>query len=154
MTLDKCPVVRIGTLTGCPLCRGSHPLCRLKNPTVYFILQNRSVHCTPAHYYREIFRIGTLTGGPLCRESHPLCRLKNPTVVYMITCRLSFCKTRKYNVRLPIILERGCSSMYRKKERLDTSYAKEPFLAFLKAILVSIIFWSVLSQTCRWSRHA
>ena len=26
--------------------------------------------------------------------------------------------------------------MYRKKERLDKSYAKEPLLAFLKAILV------------------
>ena len=59
---------------------------------------------------REILRIGTLTGGPLCRESHPLCRLKNPTVVYMITCRFSFCKTGVYNVRLLIILERGCSS--------------------------------------------
>ena len=31
MTLDKCIVLRIGTLTGCPLCRESHPLCRLKN---------------------------------------------------------------------------------------------------------------------------
>ena len=34
MTLDKCIVLRIGTLTGCPLCRESHPLCRLKNPIV------------------------------------------------------------------------------------------------------------------------
>ena len=34
MTLDKCIVLRIGTLTGWPLCRESHPLCRLKNPTV------------------------------------------------------------------------------------------------------------------------
>ena len=34
MTLDKCIVLQIGTLTGCPLCRESHPLCRLKNPTV------------------------------------------------------------------------------------------------------------------------
>ena len=34
MKLDKCIVLRIGTLTGCPLCRESHPLCRLKNPTV------------------------------------------------------------------------------------------------------------------------
>ena len=49
-------------------------------------------------------------------ESHPLCRLKNPTVVYMITCRLSSCKTGVYNVHLLIILERGCSSMYRKKK--------------------------------------
>ena len=79
-----------------------------------------------------------LTEAPLCRESHPLCRLKNPTVVYMITCRLSFCKTGVYNVCLLRILERGCSSMYRKKERLDKSYAKEPLLAFLKAILVNI----------------
>ena len=63
-----------------------------------------------------ILQIGTLTGGPLCRESHPLCRLKNPTVVYVITCRLSSCKTGVYNVHLLIILERGCSSMYRKKK--------------------------------------
>ena len=70
---------------------------------------------------------------PLCRKSHPLCRLKNPTVVYMITYRLSFCKTGVYNVCLLIILERGCSSMYRKKERLDKSYAKEPLLAFFKS---------------------
>ena len=34
MTLDKCIVLWIGTLTGCPLCRESHTLCRLKNPTV------------------------------------------------------------------------------------------------------------------------
>ena len=64
-----------------------------------------------------VFRIGTLTEGPLCRESHPLCRLKNPTVVYMTTCRLSSCKTGMYNVHLLIILERGCSSMYRKKRK-------------------------------------
>ena len=63
-----------------------------------------------------VLRIGTLTGGPLCRESHPLCRLKNPTVVYMTTCRLSSCKTGVYNVHLLTILERGCSSMYRKKD--------------------------------------
>ena len=34
MTLDKCIVLRIGTLTGCPLCRESHPLCKLNNPRV------------------------------------------------------------------------------------------------------------------------
>ena len=53
-----------------------------------------------------------------------MCRIKNPTVVYMLICRLSFCKTGVYNVR--IILKRG----YRKKERLDKSYAKERLLAF------------------------
>ena len=31
MTLNKCAVLQIGTLTGCPLRRRSHPLCRLKN---------------------------------------------------------------------------------------------------------------------------
>ena len=64
-----------------------------------------------------ILWIGMLIGGALCRESRPLCRLKNPTVVYMITCRLSSCKTGVYNVHLLIILERGCSSIYRKKEK-------------------------------------
>ena len=34
MTLNKCAVLWIGTLTGCPLCRESHPSCKLKNPTV------------------------------------------------------------------------------------------------------------------------
>ena len=55
MTLDKCIVLRIGTLTGCPLCRESHPLCRLKNPTVISIWllvgfhpATRSVQSTPA----------------------------------------------------------------------------------------------------------
>ena len=67
-----------------------------------------------------VLRIGTLTGGPLCKESLPLCRLKNPTVVYMTTCRLSSCKTGVYNVHLLIILERECSSMYRKKETFPT----------------------------------
>ena len=33
-TLDKCAVLRIGTLNGCPLSREGHPLYRLKNPTV------------------------------------------------------------------------------------------------------------------------
>ena len=120
-------------------------MCRLKNLTVAFILQNRRLQCTLAHYPREILRVGTLTAGPLCRESHPLYRLKNPTVVYMITCRLSFCKTGVYKVRLLITIERGCSSMYRKEERNDKLYAKEPLLAFLKAILVGCTLspWSI-----------
>ena len=37
MTLDKCIVLRIGTLTRCPLCRESHTLCRSKNPAVISI---------------------------------------------------------------------------------------------------------------------
>ena len=51
-------------------------------------------------------------------ESPPM-QVKNPTVVYMTTCRLSSCKTGVYNVHLFIILERGCSSIYRKKDRHD-----------------------------------
>ena len=60
MTLDKRIVLRIGTLTGCPLCRESHPLCRLKNPTVIsiWLLEGfhpaiRSVQCTPADNARK-----------------------------------------------------------------------------------------------------
>ena len=60
MTLDKCIVLRIGTLTGCPLCRESHPLCRLKNPTVISIWllvgfhpATRSVLSTPADNTRK-----------------------------------------------------------------------------------------------------
>ena len=47
------------------------------------------------------------------QEESTVCSLKNPTVVYMIAYRLSSCKTGVYNARLLIILERGCSSMYR-----------------------------------------
>ena len=32
-TLQACTVLRIGTLTGGPLCRVSHSMCRLKIPT-------------------------------------------------------------------------------------------------------------------------
>ena len=60
MTLDKCIVLRIGTLTGCPLGRESHPLCRLKNPTVISIWllvgfhpAYRSVQSTPADNTRK-----------------------------------------------------------------------------------------------------
>ena len=60
MTLDKCIVLRIGTLTGCPLCRESHPLCRLKNPTVISIWllvgfhpATRSVQSTSADNTRK-----------------------------------------------------------------------------------------------------
>ena len=60
MTLDKCIVLRIGTLTGCPLCRESHPLCRLKNPTVNSIWilvgfhpATWSVQSTPADNTRK-----------------------------------------------------------------------------------------------------
>ena len=60
MTLDQCVILWIGTLTGCPLCRESHPLCRLKNPTVIsiwllvgFRSATRSVQCTPAGYARK-----------------------------------------------------------------------------------------------------
>ena len=56
----KCIVLRIGTLTGCPLCRESHPLCRLKNPTVISIWllvgfhpATRSVQSTPADNTRK-----------------------------------------------------------------------------------------------------
>ena len=72
-----------------------------------------------------VLLIGTLTGGLLCRRSHPLCRLKNPTVVYMITCRLSSFKTDVYNVRLLIILERGCSGMYRKEKAKHATHSWE-----------------------------
>ena len=47
---------------------------------------------------------------------------KEPTVVYMITCRLSSCKTDVYNVNMLIILERGCSRMYRKEEKKERNY--------------------------------
>ena len=48
------------SLTGCPLCRESHPLCRLKNPTVISIWllvgfhpATRSVQSTPADNTRK-----------------------------------------------------------------------------------------------------
>ena len=155
MTLEKCAVLRIGMLTEVPLCMEGHPMCRLKNPTVAFIVQNRCVQCTPAHYRREILRIGTWTRGSLCRESHPLCRLKNPTVVYMITSRLSSCKTSVYNnVHLLIILERGCSSMHRKKESsIRRNYAKQAVTSFFKSYPCENynsrwLKWASLTSSC------
>ena len=60
MTLDKCTVLMIGTLTGCPLCRESRPLCRLNIPAVISIWllvgfhpATRSVQCTPADNARK-----------------------------------------------------------------------------------------------------
>ena len=50
MTLDKCIVLRIGTLTGYPLCRESHPLRRLKNPTVISIWLLVGFHPAPGVY--------------------------------------------------------------------------------------------------------
>ena len=100
------------------MCRESYTMCRIKNPIVAFNLQNQCIQCAPAHYPREILRIRTLTEGPLYRENNHLCRLKNPTVVYMIVCRVSFCKTVVYHVCRLIIFERGCSSMYRKKDSI------------------------------------
>ena len=87
MSLNKCAVLRIGTLTGDIQCRLSHPLCRFRNPTVFYsslwalILQNRCVQCTPA-----------------------------------------------------IILERGCSSMYRKKDK-----TQKEILPFLYDFVVAMV---------------
>ena len=60
MTLDKSIDLRMETLTGCPLCRESHPLCRLKNPTVIKIWLRVGFHpaahivqCTPADNARK-----------------------------------------------------------------------------------------------------
>ena len=107
ITLDKCAVLRIGTLTGGPLCRESHPMCRLKNPTVAFSAKPLCTMYACSLSSRDPSD-RDVNWSPLCRESHPQCRLKNPTVVYMITCMLSFCKTDVYNIRLLIIHERGC----------------------------------------------
>ena len=88
-----------------------------------------SVICRDGANKCAVLRIGTLTGGSL---------LKNPTAVYIITCRLSSCKTSVYNLRLLIILERGCSSMYRKKERAGDS--RERFLLLHRPR--SAVFWA------------
>ena len=55
MTLNKCAVLRIGTLTGVPLYRKSPPV-QVKEPysslhdyLYAFILQNRCIQCTPAY---------------------------------------------------------------------------------------------------------
>ena len=50
MTLNKCAVLRIGTLTGGPLCRESHSLCRLKNPTVVYMITCRLSSCKTGVY--------------------------------------------------------------------------------------------------------
>ena len=118
--------------------QGESPHVQVKEP--YRRCHSAKPVCTPAHYPREILRIGTLIEDPLCRESRPMCRLKNPTVVYMITCRFSFCKTGVYNVYLLIILERGCSSMYRKKEGLNISHMlKSRYQLFKKLSLFTYL---------------
>ena len=50
MTLKRCAVLRIGTLTEGPLCRESHPLCRLKNPTVVYMITCRLSSCKTGMY--------------------------------------------------------------------------------------------------------
>ena len=50
MTLNKCAVLRIGKLAGGPLCRQSHPLCRLKNPTVVYMINCRLSTCKTGVY--------------------------------------------------------------------------------------------------------
>ena len=63
--------------------------------------------------------IRTLIGAtpPMQGKSLPV-QVKGPySSLHMITCRLSSRKEGVYNVHLLIILERGCSSMDKKKER-------------------------------------
>ena len=50
MTLNKCAVLWITTLTGGPPCRKSHPLCRLKNPTVVYMITCRLSSCKTGVY--------------------------------------------------------------------------------------------------------
>ena len=50
LTLDKCAVIRIGTLTGGPMCRESHPLCRLKNPKLVYMITCRLSSCKTGVY--------------------------------------------------------------------------------------------------------
>ena len=50
MTLNKCAFLRIETLTGGPLCREGHPLCRLKNPTVVYMITCRLSSCKTGVY--------------------------------------------------------------------------------------------------------
>ena len=50
MTLNKCAVLWIATNTGGPLCRESRPLCRLKNPTVVYMITCRFSSCKTGAY--------------------------------------------------------------------------------------------------------
>ena len=86
-TLDKCIVLQIRMLTECPLCRESHPLCRLKNPTVISIWlfvgfhpATRSVQCTPvdAKYFKQGFPLPFENGV----NRHPLYNIKT-TVAFI-----------------------------------------------------------------------
>ena len=44
---------RIGTLAGGPLCRNSHPLCRLKDPAVVYMTSCRLSSCKTGVYYAD-----------------------------------------------------------------------------------------------------
>ena len=50
MALDNCAVLRIVTLTGDPFCRLSLHLCRLKNPTVVYMITYRLSSCKSGVY--------------------------------------------------------------------------------------------------------
>ena len=56
MILNKCAILQIGMLTGGPLCRESHPLCRLKNPTVVYMITCRLSSCKTSVYNRAAYR--------------------------------------------------------------------------------------------------
>ena len=80
----------------------------------------------------------------------PLCKLKNPTIVYMITWRLSSCKTGVYNVRLLIILERGCNSMYRKKKKKKKKKGQAPhtLLGVWEYLLSTKVYFESMHTRC------
>ena len=47
---NKCVVLWVAMLTGGPLCRESHPLCRLQNPTVVYLITCRVSSCKTGVY--------------------------------------------------------------------------------------------------------
>ena len=68
MTLNKCAVLQNRTLTGGPLCRESHPLCWLKNPTVVYMITCRLSSCKTGLYNVRLLIILQREGVAVCIE--------------------------------------------------------------------------------------
>ena len=88
MTLNKCAVLRIGTLTGGPLCRESHPMCWLKNPTVVYMITCRLSSCKTDVYNVRLLIILERE----CRSTINFLNIRTPNQFVVIMLKFLSCK--------------------------------------------------------------
>ena len=55
MTLNECAVLLFATLIGGPLCEENHPLRRLKNPIVVYMITCRLLTCKTRARFTKLF---------------------------------------------------------------------------------------------------